>query len=848
MTSERWRQVEELYHSATEREPSGRSAFLDEACHGDEELRREVESLLEQENSAEILLDWPVWEPAANSSASVAAGTQLGAYRIESILGEGGMGVVYRATDTKLNRSVAVKVLSGEWADAAARRRFQREAQTASSLNHPHILTVYDAGELDGRQYLVTEFVDGGTLRDWARTEPRGWRQVVELLVGVADGLSTAHDSGILHRDIKPENILVAKNGYAKLADFGLAKLADGSDGNVTRTLTGQGTRPGLAIGTIAYMSPEQAAGKTLDARSDIFSFGVLLYEMLAGRRPFSGANDLETMQDIVRGMPQALPQEIPIALRGLVEKALEKDPAHRYQSMRDMVVDLRRLTRQSGETSAPVAPAGRPIRWALVAATALVLIAAMAAWKFWPRTSSHQVRSIAVLPLRNVSRDPDQQYFADGMTDALTTGLSQVSALSVIARTSAMRYQGTQKTTPEIARELHVDAVVEGSVQRSGNRVLITAELVDGSNDHNLWAKSYERDAADALSLQNEVAQAIANEIQVKLTPQEQARLAPPRPVNPEAQEAYLRGVYWDDKGDEAKALDYFLEATKKDPNYAAAYAALSGSYALMINAGLITAKEGYPKWRAVVTKAMELDDTLADAHVSLGVLLLYHDWNWRDSEKELQRAIQLNPSLAITHICYGDVLSMTGRLDQAIAELTRARQLDPYSLAANLILGGILRFARRNDQAIELGRKMLDLDASSAHATMGLAYEQEGNSEQAISELRQAVTLGKDELLLPQIVADLAHAYAVFGKKQQALQLLSELKEMSKRRFVQSWSFAIIYVGLGDKDQAFAWLDKAYDERPSDIESIKVDPRMQPLRSDPRYRELLLRMGLPQ
>jgi eukaryotic-like serine/threonine-protein kinase len=847
MTSERWRQVEAVYHSAAERGLSERGAFLDEACHGDEALRREVESLLAQETSAGILLERPVWEPAANSSASVAAGTELGVYRIESILGEGGMGVVYRAFDTKLNRSVAVKVLSGEWADAAARRRFQREAQTASSLNHPHILTVHDAGELDGRQYLVTELVDGGTLRDWARTEPRGWRQVVELLVGVADGLAAAHDAGILHRDVKPENILVAKNGYAKLADFGLAKLADGRERDVTRTLIELGTRPGLAIGTVAYMSPEQAEGKPLDARSDIFSFGVVLYEMLAGRRPFSGANDLETMQDIVHGMPQPLQQEIPVALRSLVEKALEKDPAHRYQSMRDMVVDLRRLTRQSGETSAPVAPGRRPIRWTLVAAPVLlVLIAGIGAWKFWPRASSHQVRSIAVLPLRNVSRDPDQQYFADGMTDALTTGLSQVSALSVIARTSAMRYQGTQKTTPEIARELHVDAVVEGSVQRLGNRVLITAELVDGSNDHNLWAKSYERDASDALGLQNEVAQAIASEIQVKLTPQEQAHLAPPRPVNPEAQEAYLRGIYWDDKLDEGKAFDHFLEATKKDPNYAAAYAALATAYGYAIDGGRMSDKEGYPKWRAAVTKAMELDDSLAEAHASLAVLLQYHDFNWRDAEREFRRAIQLNPNLAVAHQEYGDGLAMTGRLDEAIAEETRAQQLAPYSVFANLMRGSVLLLAGRNDEALQQGRKMLDLDAGWAHSLLGSAYERKGNSGQAISEFQQAVKLRKDHPVLPAAMADLAHAYAVFGKKQEALQLLSELKEMSKRRFVPSWAFAI--VGLGDKDGAFEWLDKAYDERPSDIMNIKVEPRMEPLRSDPRYQELLLRMGLPQ
>jgi TolB-like protein/Flp pilus assembly protein TadD len=503
---------------------------------------------------------------------------------------------------------------------------------------------------------------------------------------------------------------------------------------------------------------------------------------------------------------------------------------------------------RQSDEINAPHTPPSSRMAWTLAAAAVMLLIAGVAAWKFWPRARPHQVRSLAVLPLRNVSRDPDQQYFADGMTDALTTGLAQVGALNVIARTSAMRYQGTQKTTPEIARELNVDAVVEGSVQRSGNRVLITAELVDGSNDHHLWAKSYERDAGDALALQNEVAQAIAGEIQVKLTPQEQARLAPPRPVNPEAQEAYLRGIYWIDKGDLPKSFHYFEAATKKDPNYAAAYAALSSSYALMINNGLVTAKEGYPKWRAAVTKAMELDNTLSEAHVSLGVLLQYHDWNWTDAEREFERAIQLNPNLAEAHLDYGDGLCMTGRLDRAIAEETRAQQLDPYSLSDDYLLGFTLVFAGRNDEAIQQGRKMIDLSSFFAHWIMGLAYEHKGDGQHAIPELQEMVKLDKDEPLVPEGVADLAHAYAVSGRKQEALRLLAELTERAKKRFVPSWAFAIVNVGLGEKDRAFQWLDKAYDERPSDIMNIKVDPRMEPLRSDPRYRGAAAADGFTQ
>jgi serine/threonine protein kinase/Tol biopolymer transport system component len=431
MRPERWRRLEQLYHSASERHPSQRSAFLDAECGGDQEMRAELELMLAKNNSPQAFLDRPAWAASPYASASVSIGTQLGAYRIESVLGQGGMGVVYRALDTKLNRTVAVKLLSDGLADAASRRRFQREAQTASSLNHPHILTVHDAGEVDGRQYLVTEFVDGGTLRDWARAEKRGWAQIVELLAGVADGLAAAHEAGILHRDIKPANILVAKNGYAKLADFGLAKLAGGSEGEITRTATEQATGPGLALGTLAYMSPEQASGKPMDARSDIFSFGVVLYELLAGHRPLVGANDLELMQNIIHGTPQPLSAEIPVGLRAVVEKALEKDPAHRYQSMREMVVDLRRAERDSSSHgSAPglarrMPRRGRPLKFALAAGAAvllLILLAAGAAWML------HRAGNNSAMPGPVTQITPVTSYLGDELEPALSPDGSQVA------------------------------------------------------------------------------------------------------------------------------------------------------------------------------------------------------------------------------------------------------------------------------------------------------------------------------------------------------------------------------------------------------------------------------------
>jgi len=435
-------------------------------------------------------------------------------------------------------------------------------------------------------------------------------------------------------------------------------------------------------------------------------------------------------------------------------------------------------------------------------------------------------------------------------MTEALTTGLAQISALSVIARTSAMRYQGTPKTIPEIARELHVDAVVEGAVQRSGDRVSITAQLIEASSDRHLWAKSYVRDLRDTLALQNEVAQAIAQEIQVKLTPQEQVRLGGRPIVNPEAQEAYLRGVYWFQKGPIGyrRAFDYFQQAVAKDPNYATAYAALSGGYGVMIEFGLLPAKEAYPKWQAVLTKALELDPTLAEAYSARADLLLYHDWNWADAEREYLHALQLNPNRADAYWGYAEVLASIGRLDEAVMKARRSVQLDPFSVPANFTVGQTLVFAGRNDEAIEQGRKMLELNAVAAHRVLGLAYQQKGNLDVAIREFQQRLEgMEQDYPFFPDSTAELAHAYAVSRRRREALQLLSELTEMSKRRFVPSWAFAKVYVGLGDKDRAFESLEKGYDERPSEMMYLRSDRRMDPLRSDPRYQELLRRMGLP-
>jgi eukaryotic-like serine/threonine-protein kinase len=578
-----------------------------------------------------------------DDSAPVGPGSQVGAYRLDTAIGKGGMGVVYRATDTRFNRTVAVKFISNELADSPARQRFQREAQSASSLNHPHILTVYDAGEVADRQYLVTEFVDGGTLKEWALGAKRSWRQVIELLVGVADALAAAHAAGMVHRDIKPDNILVTSHGYAKLADFGLAKLLEQEDPEgSTRTRTAAYTRVGAVVGTLAYMSPEQASAAPVDARSDIFSFGVVLYELLAGRHPFGGATELEVQHKIQHQVPPPLGTEVPAALRMTVEKAIEKAPADRYQTMSDLVVDLRRLARQSVEVVATPSSSPSRMRWIGAVGAAVVLVALALVWRPWTNwagaAGAPMIRSIAVLPLQNLSRDPDQEFFSDGTTEALISSLAQIRSLDVISRTSVMRYKGTTKPLPEIGRELGADAIVEGSVQRAGGRVRVTAQLVRVSTDKHIWAQEFDREDTDVLALQADIARAIAQEIRSQLSPEESGRLTHSRAVRADAHDAYLLGRhhYWKQTQAELKqAIGYFEQAIARQPDYADAHAGLALAWGSLQDLGL--SREGGAR-RTAAVKALQLDPDNAEAHVALGAAE-FEDWNWAGAVAEFQR-----------------------------------------------------------------------------------------------------------------------------------------------------------------------------------------------------------------
>jgi len=789
-------------------------------------------------------------------------GQTVSHYRILEKLGGGGMGVVYKAEDTRLGRRVALKFLPDELSrDRHAVERFQREARAASALNHPHICTIYDISEHDGRQFIIMELLEGQTLKRRLEALPVQTKLLLDWGMQLADALGAAHAKGIVHRDIKPANIFITERGQVKVLDFGLAKLLQPlSEATLTESVT---QTQGVA-GTLPYMAPEQLRGGEVDARTDLYALGVVLYEIATGRRPFQSTLPTALSADILHKPP--LPPgrtnpELPPKLQDIILKCLEKEPEDRYQSAKELEVDLRRLAMPSSMT-AGAAPAPRPWRRAARPAAygvgAVLVVAALLAglnlggWRarLLGRTALPRIESLAVLPLENFSRDPDQEYFADGMTEALITDLSKVSSLRVISRTSVMQYKGAKKPLPQIARELQVDAVVEGSVERSGNRVRISAQLIHAATDSHIWADSYERELRDVLGLQSEVAQAIASEVKAKVTPEERMRLASTRAVNPEAYEAYLRGRFYQNKRTESglrKAVECFQEAIQKDANYALAYAGLADSYTLLgqLLYAVLPPSEAMPKSKAAALRALQMDDTLSEAHTSLAYIELIYDWDWVKAQEDFKRAIELNPSYAQAHHWYALYLAAMGRQHESIAEMKRAQELDPLSSIVNTSVGWVLYYSRRYDEAIGQYRKVLALDPDFfvAHWELGLAYEQKGKYEEARSEFERARMLSPSN---PVILASLGHAYAASGRRSQALEILNKLMKLSKQKFVSPYAIGELNAGLGANDQAFKWLEGAYGQRDTWLIFLKVDPGLDPIRSDARFQPLLSRVGL--
>jgi serine/threonine-protein kinase len=823
---------------------------------------------------------------------TLVAGTLLGRYEIRSQLGAGGMGEVYLAEDITLRRQVALKVLPVEVASNQDRmRRFKQEATAAAALNHPNIAHIYEIGEANSINFIAMEYIDGVTLRDKIHRERVELTKLLRVLQHVAEGLAKAHTAGIVHRDLKPDNIMISRDGHAKILDFGLAKLIEPTQtsglsdtgSEVATAILAQHSKPGIILGTAGYMSPEQAQGTNqIDHRSDIFSFGCILYEAATGRRAFEGKDALDTLYKIVHAPTPHINDtnpSAPVELQRIVRRCLTKDADERYQTIKDLAIELKEVRRElagadidttvsppsisdaanAAKTATP-SPSTRASsaeyivsgikrhKVAVVIAVAVLVIGAVALGAYLHASRSEvAIESIAVLPFENQNRDPNIDYLSDGLTDTIINSLTQLPHLKVIARSSAFRYKGKQTDPLAVANELGVRAIVTGRIIQRGDSLTVGAELIDARENKQLWGEQYERRISELMAVQRDIAREITSNLRLKLSSVEQVRMSKHDTENAEAYQLYLQGrFYWNKRTGEAlkKSIEYFNRAIEKDPGYAFAYAGLADAYVLLPAYSAGSPQESFPKAKAAAKRAVELDDTLAEAHTSLAQAL-YFEWNFAEADKEFQRAIALNPNYATAHHWYGfgSLLGM-GRFDDAIRELKRAQELDPLSLIINTDLGLTYIITGQYDKAIEQLRKSLEMDQGFyyAHWCLGLAYEMKGSFREAQAEYEKALQLNDD----PFVLALIGHLFAVSGKKDQALKILRQLEEISRQRYVPPYGFAIVYAELNEKDQAFQWLEKCYQERCTEMFGIKFDPRLKNLRSDPRLAELARRVGL--
>jgi eukaryotic-like serine/threonine-protein kinase len=792
---------------------------------------------------------------------TLAAGTRLGPYEILAPLGAGGMGEVYRARDERLKRDVAIKVLPVSFStDPDRLRRFEQEAQAASSLNHPNILAIFDIGISGDAPYIVSELLEGETLRARLAGGAFTPRKALGHALQIAHGLAAAHEKGIVHRDLKPENIFVTKDGRIKVLDFGLAKLTQPETGtgpqSALPTMSG-GTEPGVVLGTLGYMSPEQVRGKSADARSDIFSFGAILYEMLSGKRAFHGDSAADTMSAILIRDPPDLSltnQNISPGLERVVRHCLEKDPEQRFHSAHDLAFDLEALSDVSTPTPASAGlramarPRARTLVWAVGLAAAL---AALAVAVLWLRPGARTIDSLAVLPFVNAGGDPNAEYLSDGITESLINSASQIPGIKVVSRASAFHYKGKDVGAKTVGRELGVRAVLTGRIVQRGNLLSIRAELVDARDDTHLWGEEYNRRLSDILAVQEEIVRDISGKLRQRLTGEEKKRLTKRYTENTEAYALYLKGRYhWNKRiGEDIQTgIGYFQQAIEKDPTYALAYAGLADSYVILNQYAGLPSRGTFPKAKAAAMKALEIDDTLAQAHAALALVHVEFDWDFSSAEKEFRRAIELDPKYPTAHHWYSLYLSWLGRHEQAIAEAERANELDPLSPIISNIRAAAFNQARQSDRAIEASRKALELDKgfSQALISLGLALEQEKMYPEAIAAFEEAVRLSRRSI---QAVANLGHAYAVSGRREEATRLIEELNGWSERGYDPLANIALVYAGLGQNEEAMRWLEKAYQARSAWLIflALKVNPRWDALRSDARFQDLLRRIGFP-
>src|SRR5467141_8550 len=801
-------------------------------------------------------------------------GLTVSHYRILEKLGGGGMGVVYKAEDIRLGRHVSLKFLPEDLSrEPLAIERFQREARAASSLNHPHICTIYDVDQYEGQNFIVMEFLEGQTLKHRITGKPLELERVPEYGHQIADALEAAHAKAIIHRDIKPANIFLTDRGQVKLLDFGLAKLLPERRG-ATRakqgatfgatTQDGHLTSDGVALGTVAYMSPEQIRGQELDERTDLFSLGLVLYEMSTGQRAFSGNTSGVIFDAILNRAPTPparLNPAIPVQLEQIIAKALEKDRELRYRSAADMRADLQRLKRDTDSASAMPFSSRQASRqrlqrywfhfvWGGGLAVLLILFGLNTGNlrdRVFCGASQARIESIAVLPFANLSNDPKTEYLSDGITESLINSLSQLPNLAVMSRNTVFRYKGQPTDPQKVGHDLHVRAILTGRLIQTGDELMISVNLEDVENRRQIWGAQYNRKLSNLVSVQQEIAGDIYGRLRPRLAGEEMKLLAKRQTENAEAYQLYLQGLFYWNKWTQAdfkKAVDFFTQAVQKDPGYALSYAGLADSYSLLGDAGYLPPSEAWPKAKTAAMQALDIDDTFAEAHTSLGLVKEHFEWDWAGAEREFKRAIELNPNSATAHQWYGDYLTKLGRFGDARLELKKAQDLDPLSLLINTTVGRQLYFSRQYEAAIDQLRKVLDIDArfTPARRVLEEVYAQTGRQKEAVEEREKVVSLSGS----PELAASIAEDFSKLGYKGVQQSWLDGLTEISKHGYVSSYSIAEGYKRLGQKEKAFEWLEKAYQDHDSGLVSIAVEPMFDPVRSEPRFRDIVRRMKL--
>ena len=812
------------------------------------------------------------------------------------------MGEVYLAQDTKLDRKVALKILPADVASNHDRmERFVREAKAAAALNHPHIAHVFEIDEHDGMHFIAMEFIDGVTLRDRIHLEQTELKKVLKLLQQVAEGLSKAHAAGIVHRDLKPDNIMITRDGFAKVLDFGLAKLVERSgpdfgqsdSSNAPTNVMRQHSVPGTVMGTVGYMSPGQAQGKTteIDQRSDIFSFGCILFEAVTGKKPFEGDSVIKSLHSLIyepapliRDLNPAAPAE----LQRIVGRCLEKDADERYQTIKDVGIELKNLRRgmsvaiegagnalsssqqprpnilpdySSGSSlgTVPISTSITPIssieylvtgvrRNKLVVILSMIVVAAaiggFAVYR-GATNSSARIESIAVMPFVNAGNNPDVEYLSDGMTETLISSLSQLPNLNVKPRSSVFRYKGKETNLQTIGKELNVHAILNGRVVQRGAELSLFVELIDISSDKVVWSETYNRKQSDLVTLQTEIARDVSGKIKTKLSGADEAKVTKTYTTNPEAYQLYLKGNFYQTRYTEEgfkKGIEYYQKAIAIDPNYALPYHGIALAYDFA-NGWYLPPKEAEPKAKAAALKALELDETLAETHYVLGKIVFWYEWDWATAEREWKRANELDPIYPASYPMY---LAAIGRFEEAVRAQGVVQQRLPLDLNVNLDLAGILLSAGRYDQSIEHTRKALELDPNFwwSYQTLGRAYERKKQYPEAIAALEKARLVDVN----PSSLGYLGNVYAAAGKKAEAQKVLAELRDLSKTRYVSPYYIACLYAGLNDKDQAFEWLERAYQERSFFMTLLKFETVLDNLHVDPRFKDLLKRINLPE